>query len=160
MTLKMFEKIKSFLNEKGIDYKVMEHEHVHSSADAAKVRGTKLEEAAKALVLKTKSGVVFQAVVSGHRRLSLKKLKKLLGENNLSLAHPDVVLETTGCKVGTVPPFANLFPKKLDIYADKEIFSRDYVVFSAGTHNHSIRMKSEDWKIVTGAKPVDIGKEE
>lgn len=145
------------LDEHAMSYEKLSHEHVHTSEDAAKMRGTKLEEAAKALILATKSGKIIQCVVSGHRRLDLKKLKDIIGEKNLSLAHPDQVFTATGCKVGTVPPFGNLF--RIPIYADSDIFSREYVVFSAGTHHDSVRMKSGDWKAVTGAVVVDIGKE-
>lgn len=155
----MHEKIVAFLEGRGVEYEKMQHEHVHSSADAAKTRGTKLEEAAKALVLETKSGKMFMCVVSGHRRLDLKSIKVLVGEKNVSLAHPDRVLERTGCKVGTVPPFGNLFEAPLHMYADEDIFTRDHVVFSAATHNDSIRMKSDDWARVTGAEVVDIGRE-
>lgn len=149
--------IHSLLDDANVPYEKLEHEHVHTSEDAAKVRGTKLEEAAKALILATKSGKIIQCVISGHRRIDLKKLKDIIGERNLSLAHPDKVFEATGCKVGTVPPFGNLF--NIPIYADSDIFNREYVVFSAGTHHESVRMKSTDWKTVTGATVVDIGKE-
>lgn len=135
-----------------------EHEHVHSSEDAAKVRGTKLEEAAKALVLTTASRGLIQCVVAGHRRLDLRKIKRLLGETNVCLAHPDVVLEATGCPVGSVPPFGNLFEPPIPIYADEELFSREYIVFSAASHHHSIRMEAIEWKELVDAEIVDIGK--
>jgi len=47
----MYRKIVRLLDDAGVSYETFEHEHVHSSKDAAKVRGTKIEEAAKALVL-------------------------------------------------------------------------------------------------------------
>ncbi|MDD9953758.1 MAG: hypothetical protein OXR66_05470 [Candidatus Woesearchaeota archaeon] len=155
----MYQKIITFLDEHGVEYEHFEHEHVHSSADAAKVRGTKLEEAAKALILQSKSGKIFQCIVAGHRKLDLKAIKKLIGEKNISLAHPDVVFQETGCKVGTVPPFGNLFEKPLQVYADKELLTRDHVCFSVASHNHSVRMKSADWARLTNAAVHDIGKE-
>ena len=155
----MFKRITEFLDKNEVEYETFTHDHVHSSQDAAKVRGTKLEEAAKALILQTKSGVIFQCVVSGHRKLDLKKIKEIMGEKNLSLAHPDVVHDETGCKVGTVPPFANLFTPPLRMLADQDIFSREHVVFSAGTHHDSIRMKAQDWLSITQAEKLDIGKE-
>jgi len=123
------------------------------------VRGTKLEEAAKALVLETGSGRVIMCVVSGHRRIDLKALKVLLGEKNVSLAHPEKVLSETGCPIGTVPPFGNLFDKPLSIYADQDVFAREHIVFSAGSHHHSVRMRADDWRHLVNPIVVDIGKE-
>lgn len=148
----------ALLEKEGVEYERFEHEHVHSSHDAAKVRGTRLEEAAKALVLETGSGRIVQCVVSGHRKLDLKKVKAVLGEKNAALAHPGKVLEATGCPVGTVPPFGNLFG--VPVYADADIFTREHVVFSAGTHHHSVRMGARDWQRIVGAQEADMGKED
>ena len=30
-------------------------------------------------------------------------------------------------------------------YVDQEVLAREYIVFSAGSHYHSIRMRPEDW---------------
>lgn len=149
-------RIIGLLDGEGAPYELLEHAHVHTSADAAQVRGTRLEEAAKALILETGSGAIIQCVVSGHRRLDLRKLKALLGEKNVALAHPDKVLEATGCPVGTVPPFGNLFG--LAVYADRDILSREHVVFSAGSHYRSIRMLARDWARIVGARIEDIAK--
>lgn len=147
----MLEKILVYLNKNKVEYELLEHDHVHTSKDAASVRGTRIEEAAKALILKAGSSEIFMCVVSGHKRLDLKKIKVLVGERNCSLAHPKTVLEKTGLKVGTIPPFANLFEPPLRMYADEDVFTREFIVFSAGTHHHSIRMKSADWKRITRA---------
>jgi Ala-tRNA(Pro) deacylase len=159
MALDMYHKIIALLDASGLRYELFEHEHVHTSHDAARIRGTKLEEAAKAIVLETGSGKIVQCIVSGHRKLDLKKVKLLLGEKNISLASPEKVLAATGCTVGSVPPFGNLFSPPLSVYADQDVFSRDYVVFSAGSHNHTVRMLAHDWAAMAQPKIVDIGKE-
>jgi Ala-tRNA(Pro) deacylase len=142
-------RIVELLKGKGIPYMLLEHEHVHTSEDAAKVRGTRLEEAAKALVLNDRThDRLFMCVVSGHKKLDLKKIKVMLNSKDVSLAHPDDVLAATGCKVGTVPPFPSLFG--FDGYCDEGVFENEYVVFSAASHYKSIRMKAEDWKAVAG----------
>ncbi len=141
----VFERIISLLDSKGVSYIHMTHEHVHRSAEAAKIRGTRLEQAAKALVLQDKNEEVYMFVVGGNRRLDLKKIKKgILHVKNISLAHPDLVLEKTGCSVGSVPPFGNLFGLK--VFIDKNLVeTQEEIVFSAGTHNDSIKMKVRDY---------------
>jgi Ala-tRNA(Pro) deacylase len=156
--LTIFNNILHLLDENGYDFKVLEHGHVHTSEEAARVRGTKLEEAAKALVLKDRThNKIFMCVVSGHRTLDLRKIKALLGSKDVSLAHPDEVLAATGCKIGTVPPFPSLFG--LDGYCDEDVFGREYVVFSAASHYRSVRMKAEEWKWVAGVSVAPLAKD-
>jgi prolyl-tRNA editing enzyme YbaK/EbsC (Cys-tRNA(Pro) deacylase) len=154
----LYRRIVAILTAGGLEFQTFEHEHVHHSADAAQIRGTKLEEAAKALVLETGSGKLVMCVVSGHRRLDLKKIKQLLGEKNVALADPEKVFIATGCKIGSVPPFGNLFDPPMPVYADADVLSRSHVVFSAGSHYHSIRMGSRDWADVVQPAITDIGK--
>ncbi len=154
---KMYSRIIELLHDNKVVFEQFEHEHVHHSEDAAKIRGTNLEEAAKALVLKCGSGKMIMCVVSGHRKIDLKKLKMLLGEKNISLAHPDEVLSSTGCPIGSVPPLGNLF--SLATYCDSDVFSRTHLVFSAGSHHHSVRMLSDDWKNIVNPIVDDIGKD-
>jgi Ala-tRNA(Pro) deacylase len=156
--LTTFNNILHLLDENGYEYQVLEHGHVHTSEEAAKVRGTKLEEAAKALVLKDRThDKLFMCVVSGHRKLDLRKIKALLGSKDVSLAYPDDVLAATGCKIGTVPPFPSLFG--LDGYCDDGVFGREHVVFSAASHYRSVRMKAEEWKRVAGVSVAPLAKD-
>jgi Ala-tRNA(Pro) deacylase len=155
--LTIFKRICDLLDQNGHYYTVLEHEHVHTSADAAKVRGTKLEEAAKALVLQArdKDGTrFFMCVVSGHKRLDLKTVKQLVGSKNVSLADPDDVLKATGCAVGTVPPFPILF--HLPGYCDSGVLENEHVVFSAGSNYKSIRMRAKDWYRVAAAVASEL----
>jgi len=152
-------RIIGLLEENGCGYELLKHGYVHTSADAAKVRGTRLEEAAKALVLKDRTNSkIFMCVVSGHKRLDLKRIKALLGSKNVSLAHPDEVFAATGCKVGTVPPFPILFG--LEGYADEGIFEHEHVVFSAASHYKSVRMRAQDWKTVAGVVVEQLAKQD
>lgn len=154
--LSVFDSIIYLLDNEGFEYQLFEHEFVHRSEDAAKVRGTSLNEAVKALILKTKSGKIFMACINGDKRLDLKKLKQLMDEKNLSLASPEEVTKATGLVIGQVPPFPGLF--NMEGYADSGIFDNNYLVFSAGSHYKSIRMNSEDWKLLAGVVVEDLEK--
>ncbi len=54
MSKETFLQIINFLNNKNVQFEHLTHEHVHSSEDAAKIRGNSLNQAAKAIVLKVK----------------------------------------------------------------------------------------------------------
>ncbi len=138
-------RILALLEDSGIAFDHLEHEYVHTSQEAARARGTQIEDAAKALIFETRSGKLVECIVSGHRRVDVNKLRNVLGEKHIALATPERVLEVAGCAVGCVPPFGNLFSPPLPIYVDQEVLKRERIVFSAGSHCHSIRMRPEDW---------------
>jgi Ala-tRNA(Pro) deacylase len=144
MSTSTFLQIKELLDSKKIEYTHLTHEHVQTSEDAARIRGTRLEDAAKALICKVQdTGELIQAILPANERLDLKKLKIILNTKNISLASPEEVLERTGCTIGSVPPFGILW--KIRMFLDEELLKRDLIVFSAGTHNDSIQLKAEDY---------------
>lgn len=156
--LSVFDNIIFLLNNNGSEFEILEHTFVHRSEDAAKVRGTNLEEAAKALVLRAKNSAgekkYFMCIVSGHKCMDLKKVKELIGCKNVALAHPDDVLAVTGLTIGKVPPFPSLF--NLDGYCDTAVMENKHIVFSAGSHYKSIRMLAEDWREATSVAVEDF----
>jgi Ala-tRNA(Pro) deacylase len=164
MTVEIFLKIKQILDMSHVDYKHLMHEHVSTSEDAARIRGTNIEDAAKAIILKaeykdedgSKRFDFIQAVISAHQRIDLKKLKIILNSKNVALASPDEVLEKTGCTIGSVPPFGKLF--NIPMYMDESILKKDFIVFSAGTHNDSIQMKAQDYLVVMDPLVVEFKK--
>jgi len=162
MTVETFLIIKDILDKSRVDYKHLIHDYVKTSEDAAKIRGTNLEDAAKAIILKAQARdgtySFIQAVIPAHKRIDLKKLKIILDSKNVALASPDEVLQQTGCTIGSVPPFASkLF--NIPMYMDESILEKDFIVFSAGTHNDSIQMKAQDYFVVTDPKVVEFKKE-
>jgi len=156
MGKKVFENIVKLLNEKQVVFEHLTHEHVHKSKDAAKIRGNSIEQAAKAIILKIKPKksdtkyVIIQCVLSGNKKINFRILRNLLNLKSASLATPEEVLEKTDCTIGSVPPFGVLFD--IPVYADNSVFLEEEIVFSAGTHNDSIKMKSSDWRKVV--KPI------
>jgi Ala-tRNA(Pro) deacylase len=168
MTTETFLKIKEVLNDNKVEYTHLTHEHVHRSEDAAKIRGTNLDEAAKAIILKVekkkdvdgkseKYYEFIQVVIGGDQRIDLKILRKFLDSKNISLASPEEVLERTGCTIGSVPPFGILF--NLPVYMDKGLVEKERIVFSAGTHYDSIMMKPVDYCNVLSPKILELKKE-
>ncbi|MFH1174069.1 MAG: YbaK/EbsC family protein [archaeon] len=146
----VFDDIKNKLNEHNIAYEHLQHGYVRTSEDAARTRGTSIENAAKALVLKTDQNTFVQIVLSGAQRADLKRVKTILDVKNVALASPEEVLALTGCTIGSVPPFGQLFG--MQVIMDEDLLTKDYVVFSAGTHHDSIRLHPRDY--VRAVSPV------
>lgn len=155
--MSVLEDIESELSLYKVDYEHFVHERVHTSEQAASIRGNSLSQAAKAIVLKvrdSKGSFFIQAVLQGNRKINLKSLKKLLNVKNIGLASSDEVLEITGCTIGSVPPFGNLFG--LDVYVDRSLSDEEFIFFSAGSHYDSIKMRSLDYLSVLNPRVLSF----
>jgi aspartyl-tRNA synthetase len=151
----IFEKITDLLNKSNIEYEIIEHKPVYTSEEAAKVRGTSLDQGCKALICKTEKGFV-QACVSGAKEIDLHKLKDVLNTKKIELATAEEVKELSGLSIGAVPPFGNLF--QIEVYLDNSVLKNEHIAFNAALHTKSIRMKAKDLVKATQAKSADFSK--
>lgn len=148
----VFEKITKLLDENGIKYKPLEHAAAHTSEESAKIRGTKLEQGAKALVMFGDNKPVM-LVLPANLAVDTNKFKADQKIKDLRMATPEEVKKLTGTEIGAVPPFGNLF--SLSLYVDMKLGENDEIAFNAGEHTKSIIMDYKDFEIVT--KPI-VGK--
>ncbi len=88
-------------------------------------------------------------VLPGDKKIDLEKMRMILGTKRLSFATPDEVLKVTGCVIGSVPPFGNLFG--ILVYIDRHLVRNEYLSFNVGLTTKSIRMKKEDYLQVVPA---------
>ena len=152
--------VTSALDEAGVDYDVLEHEHTERAADEAAALGVAPDEVAKTLVLTTPSGTV-RAVLPASERVDLPKVADLIGaphkqvylatEDDMKRDYPDFAL-------GAVPPFGGREGDR--VIVDSRLAERDSVVLEAGSHERSVRLKTADLMRLTGAQVADISKEE
>jgi len=98
------DRLVSYLKESGADFEVVEHEPVRTSEEAARVRGTPLEQGAKALVFQADGRPVL-LVLPAHRRIDTRAFKRAFAVKDLRLISPQELAELTGLEVGAVPPF-------------------------------------------------------
>ncbi len=149
----VFKDICTMLDDRHIVYKKFEHEAVLTSEDAARVRGTQLASGAKALLVK--AGNDFHMVVlSAQEKLDSKKLRDTLGVAKTRFATPEEVLQTTGCELGAVPPFGDIFNVKL--WVDKSLSRQTTVDFNAGERTRSIEMSYSDYEKLVKAPIVEV----
>ncbi len=141
------ENIKSLLRSAGAEFKVIEHEPVRTSEDAARVRNAPLKAGIKAIVLKErKTGKLVVADIPADKRVDFQAVARAAGLGSLTLASPAEVLEATGCEVGGVPPLGH--KNNLPLYVDRGVFENDFNEFNAGLTTTSVRIKSAELKKV------------
>jgi len=150
-----FAKIIQFLDESGVEYKLLEHQPVNSSQEEAEITGTKLSQGAKALVL-FGDGHPLMVVLSAENKIDFKKVKQSKRIKDLRMATPEQVREITGTEVGAVSPLGNLFD--LPLYVDKKLMQEEEIVFGTGLYTKSILMKSTDYCKIASPTIGDFSK--
>ena len=141
-------RLERVLRESGVDFAILEHAPAHTSEEASRVRGTPLEEGAKALVVRADDRYV-QVVLPAHLKADNAQLRVILGTRKLRFATPEELSALTGCAPGAVPPFGNLFG--LPVLVDEELCRNERVAFNAGSNSVSITMRREDLVRISGA---------
>src|SRR5262249_26820602 len=100
-------------------YQHLEHEPTPTSEDSARVRGTRLEEGVKALIVRGKTTKKnYQFNVPSHKKLDMKAVQDAVGEK-CEFEEPAVIQERFGLVVGSIPPFGKLL--NLDTFLDEEV---------------------------------------
>ena len=88
----------------------------------------------KSLVFKSETGFLI-CLISGDKRCSLNKLKKVISKKNVSMASADEVKAQTGFTIGGVSPAGHI--NDLNIIIDKSL-ERFQIVYAAAGHPNSI----------------------
>ena len=88
----------------------------------------------KSLVFKTETEFLI-CLISGDKRCSLNKLKKVISKKDVSMASADEVKAQTGFTIGGVSPVGHI--NNLDIIIDKTL-ERFQIVYAAAGHPNSI----------------------
>ena len=105
-----------------------------TAIDAATSLNCEVGAIVKSLLLRTDENFIL-CLVSGDKRCSLNKIKKIINKKDVSMANADQVKEQTGFSIGGVSPVAHL--KKIKILVDSSL-SRFENVYAAAGHPNSI----------------------
>jgi Cys-tRNA(Pro) deacylase len=136
------------------DLKVIELEQTARTAnDAATALGCKVGAIVKSLLFKAGENFIL-CLVSGDKRCSLNKLKKILNEKDVSMANPDDVKRVTGYTIGGVSPTGHL--TKIKIYIDENLKNFNSIFAAAGHPNAVFEIDFEDLKGLTQGETKEI----
>ncbi len=117
------------------DLKVIVLEQTARTAnDAATALGCKVGAIVKSLLIRAGDSFVL-CLVSGDKKCSLNKLKKILNEKDVSMANPEDVKKVTGYSIGGVSPIGHLI--KIKIFID-ETLNRFSSIFAAAGHPNAV----------------------
>ena len=149
----------ALLTASGVSFRLVEHAEAETSKEAAEIRGSRLEQGAKALVLtlgsKGPAGNPYVlAVVPAHRSLDARKLRTSQRFKSLSMASPEAVLDKFGLLKGSVPPFGSVLG--VPVFVDPSLRDNEEIVFNAGLRTKSVFLRVEDFDKIEKPIWVDI----
>lgn len=152
------ERIRALLDREGAAYRVIEHEPEGRTEVIAKIRGNRIEQSIKSMVLQVrltrKENIYCLANIPGDCRVDFEGVKLHFSADSVAFAKREKAQKLTGCVIGAIPPFS--FHEDLLLLADPLIRQNEEVVFNAGRLDRSIMMNLEDYIRITGPQLVSI----
>ena len=144
------EALKKFNNE----IKVIELEQTARTAnDAANSLNTEVGSIVKSLLFRNEGNFLL-CLVSGDKRCSLNKLKKIFNSKDLSMASPDEVKNQTGYTIGGVSPVGH--KNKLEIVVDESLNRFKNLYAAAGHPNCIFKINFDELLNLTNGTVKDI----
>ena len=120
-----------------------------TAEEAATALGCSVGAIVKSLLFKTEDKFLL-CLVSGDKRCSLNKLKKILNQKNVSMANPDDVKRITGYTIGGVSPVGHL--TKLKIFLDNNLKRFSKIYAAAGHPNAVFGIDFNQFILLTSAE--------
>lgn len=143
----MSQRLQNYLDQYGIRYDLVEHDHTMSSMEAARKAHIPGDRLAKAVVLEDHRGYLM-AVVPATRKVSLVSLRAQCGER-LSLAtEPELRNLFDDCEYGAIPAVGGAYG--MEMVWDDSLAACDDIYFEAGDHTDLVHVSGADFRRLMG----------
>ena len=137
-----------------VEYELLPHRRTSSAVAEARALDVPPDVTAKTVIVRTARGFV-RVVLPASRRVDFARLRRALAdptavlatEAELAGAYPDFEL-------GAVPPFDGRVED--EVVVDAHLAVADRVVFEAGRHDESIRMRAGDLVALANARIHEV----
>ena len=149
----MYERLIALLDAHGATYRLIDHAPEGRTELVSPLRGNKLSQAAKCIVLMVKVGKKVTryvlAVVPGDAKVDVQAVKALLSGTYATFASADIAERLAGSVTGTILPFS--FHPDLELMVDPALLENEELYFNAARLDRSLALRTSDY--VALAKP-------
>jgi len=143
--------------EAGVKYQVVDHPLAYTAQRVADLEDVPGHSFAKSVVVFVDDRPSLLALPAPHvvdfdalcRELNARHAR-LAAEAEFGGLFPD-------CDVGAMPPFPG--PAALPVYLDRAILEQPEIVFEAGSHTQSVRMRTEEYVAVARPRVLSFARE-
>ena len=142
--------IKDF--DQSLDVIVLENS-ARTAQDAATALDCNVGAIVKSLLFKAKDSFTL-CLVAGDKRCSLKKLKKIKNEKDVSMASPEEVKTQTGHTIGGVSPIGHI--NNIEVIIDNSLKRFNELFAAAGHPNCVFKINFKNIQKITNGKVEDI----
>jgi prolyl-tRNA editing enzyme YbaK/EbsC (Cys-tRNA(Pro) deacylase) len=142
------------LDSADVAFELLEHARTDRAADEASALGLRPNEVAKTVVLTTGIGNL-RVLLPASERIDMHKLRELLesGKELHLLSEEAMQRDYPEFELGAVPPLGG---REDAVVVDSRVAALEQVVFEAGSHERSVRVKTADLIAGTKARVADV----
>ena len=150
----MLKKLKDYLESNKVSYEVGYHARVYTAQEIAAAQHVPGKEMAK-VVMVNADGKILMLVLPASYMVDMKKLKGILQCKKVGMVKEEKFEELfPDCEIGAMPPFGNLY--NLEVWVDKVLTEDESIVFRAGSHVETLRIKYSDYARLVNPKVGDF----
>jgi len=143
-----------YLSVDGVNYIAAEHAPAYTAHDVAAHEHVSGVMMAKPVIVHD-GGQYVMCVLPASYRLNLGKVSRALEAIELRLASEEEMGEIfDDCEIGAEPPFGNLY--RMKTYVDQHLAEDEEILFQAGSHSRSVRMRYSDYQTLASPKIADL----
>ena len=148
-----YSKLIELLDQHKAQYRLIDHPSEGRTEIVSPMRGNKVSQAAKCIVVMVKIGKkstkYVLGVVPGDAKIDLNIVKGLFQGTYVSFATPEIAEKLAGSVSGTVLPFS--FSPEMELIVDPELLKNNEIFFNAARLDRSMALKTSDYVAI--AKP-------
>jgi len=146
-------RVKEYLEEKQVAYTHCTHRLAYTAQEVAAAQHIPGREMAKTIVVRADDQFVL-VILPAVLKIDMRALRDELPFKRVELASEK---EFAGLfpdsEVGAMVPFGNLY--HLPVYVDQSLSADEEIVFNAGTHVDTIKMKYQDFDRLVQPKKIN-----
>jgi len=136
-------KLQEYLDEQRIKYQVLTHSTAYTAQEVAQAQHIPGKQMAKVVMVKKETGTPVMLVLPASHKVNFARLREVLGTRAELEQEREFRDLFPGCETGAEPPFGNLFD--LATIVDTALTQDKEIVFNAGSHWQTVRMRYEDY---------------
>ena len=129
------------------------------AANVAHVLGFSERQAVKTLIFQVDTGERVLVMLGGDQNAISGNLKKAIGSRNIQMAKPEVILETTGYVIGSIPAF-DWQPEGFRTFLEASLLDEPMLGTGAGQWGEEIMITPENLVKASNAIVVNLTERE
>ena len=153
--MKISSKLKDYLQQRNIEYRVVTHPHSEYSMETAEKAHVSGDALAKGVLVRDDDGYLL-VVIPADFHIELEALRRLLGQEVSMVDEPVLGEVFSDCELGAVPPIGMAYGIKTLWDPESSLGQLDEVYFEAGDHQTLVRISGEHFHELMA--PAERGK--